>query len=301
MKEKSSGVKAKVGVLNWILFGLLILYTLSMIILFLWGVSTALKTRSEWTRDKLWFPDGAPWEWGWSNFKTVFDNFYIDIIDNLGRKIRIGIWGLLFNTIFYAGASAIVITAAYVVTAYLVAKFPYWFSKVVYTFVLVTMVIPIIGSTPSTLLVLKTLGIFDTWIGNFITKFNFLGMYFLVVHAAFEGVSNEYREAAMIDGANEWTIFFKIMIPLIMPCCYTIFLIKFIEFWNDYQTPVMFMPTHPTLAYGVYRMSVSNFQGLSSEPIRLASCMILALPILALFIAFRNKILGNVSMGGVKE
>ena len=301
MKEKLSGVKTKAGAMNWILFGLLTLYTLSMIVLFIWGISTALKTRSEWTRDKLWFPDGAPWEWGWGNFKTVFDNFYLDLINNQGNKVRIDVWGQLFNTILYAGGSAIVITSAYVLTAYLVAKFPYWFSKVVYTFVLVTMVVPVIGSTPTTLLVLKTLGIFDTWIGNFITKFNFLGMYFLVLHAAFLGVSNEYREAAMIDGANEWQIFFKIMVPLVMPSCYTICLIKFIEYWNDYQTAVMFMPTHPTLAYGVYRMSVSNFNGLSSEPIRLASCMILALPILVLFIAFRNKILGNVSMGGVKE
>ena len=56
MKEQSSGVKAKVGVMNWILFGLLVLYTLSMIILFAWGISTALKTPLEWMRDKLWMP-----------------------------------------------------------------------------------------------------------------------------------------------------------------------------------------------------------------------------------------------------
>ena len=86
-----------------------------------------------------------------------------------------------------------------------------------------------------------------------------------------------------------------------MPTCNTIMLIKFIEFWNDYQTPVLFMPTHPTLAYGVFTMSHSTDQKLSNDPARLASCMILAIPLLILFIAFRNKILGNVSMGGVKE
>jgi ABC-type maltose transport system permease subunit len=61
------------------------------------------------------------------------------------------------------------------------------------------------------------------------------------------------------------------------------------------------MPTHPTLAYGVFQMSQSTDNTLSNDPARLASCMVLAIPILVLFIAFRNKIMGNVSMGGVKE
>ena len=91
------------------------------------------------------------------------------------------------------------------------------------------------------------------------------------------------------------------MIPMVLPTCSTIFLIFFIQDWNDYQTALIYMPSHPTLAYGVYSMSMSNKNGLSSEPMRLASCVIMATPILVLFIAFRNKIMGNVTMGGVKE
>ena len=301
MKEKSSGVKAKVGVMNWILFGLLVLYTLSMIVLFTWGISTALKTRSEWTKDKLWFPDGAPWDWGWDNFKTVMDNFYVGHIDKLGRRVRVNVWGQLFNTLLYAGGSAIVITAAYVITAYLVAKFPYWFSKVVYTFVLVTMVVPVIGSAPSTLLVLKTLGIFDTWAGNFITKFNFLGMYFLVVYAVLQGLSKDYAEAAYLDGAGEGTIMTKIMLPLVKPTIITIFVITFIENWNSYGYILIYLRSYPTLSYGVYKMSLENVNGMDHATMRIASAFLVAIPVLTLFVIFRNKIMGNVTMGGVKE
>ncbi len=301
MANKNTGVKKKLGVMNWILLVVLIVYAVSMIALFLWGISTSLKTRQDFKVNKLGLPKGMPWEWSWGNFVEVYNNFFVSLKDKGGNIVRMGILTQLFNTVFYAGVSAVITTAAYAISSYLVAKYKYWFSAFVYTFVLVTMVIPIIGSTPAVLLLLNQLHLYDTWIGNFITKFNFLGMYFLVFHAAFLGVSNEYYEAATIDGANEYRIFFSIMLPLVMPTCYTITLIKFIELWNDYNTALLFMPTHPTLAYGVFKMSISTTGGLSSPPMKIASCMFLAIPILILFIALRNKILGNVSMGGVKE
>jgi ABC-type glycerol-3-phosphate transport system permease component len=80
-----------------------------------------------------------------------------------------------------------------------------------------------------------------------------------------------------------------------------VFLIQFIGYWNDYNMALMFMPTQPTLAYGVYYMSVSNMNGLSSAPMRMVTCVILALPLITVFVVFRNKLMGNVTMGGVKE
>ena len=117
----------------------------------------------------------------------------------------------------------------------------------------------------------------------------------------FKSLPNEFYEAAIIDGANEWQVFLRIMFPLVIPTFGTIFLIKFIEFWNDYQTPLLYLNTHPTLAYGVQSMATSGARGMSRVPMKLASCMIMMLPILFMFIFLRNKIMGNVTMGGVKE
>ena len=148
---------------------------------------------------------------------------------------------------------------------------------------------------------LKTTNLYDTWLGNYLMKFTFLGLYFLIFHGTFAGISPEYSEAATIDGASEIQILVRIMIPLVATTFYTVFLIQFIGYWNDYNTALMYMPTHPTLAYGVYYMSVSNMNGLSSAPMRMTASSILALPLLIVFIAFRDKIMGNVTMGGVKE
>ena len=299
MKEKSA-LKERKGVVGWITVVVLTLYSLTMILLFVWGISASLKTRGNWLRDTVFLPEGNPLEWAWSNFKTIWDNFVVkQIID--GEKIEITFLGLLVNTLVYTIGSAFVATAASCIVSYCVAKFAYRFSAVVYTFVLIAMVVPIIGSTPSMLLLLDTLNIYDNYISMFIMKFTYLDMYFLVFHAIYKNISPEFSEAALLDGANEWQVFFKIMLPLVMPTFLTVFLIKFIEHWNDYQWVLMFLPSSPTLSYGVYYMEHSGDNDISAPPYKMASCVLMATPILVLFIVFRNKILGNLTMGGVKE
>jgi ABC-type glycerol-3-phosphate transport system permease component len=91
------------------------------------------------------------------------------------------------------------------------------------------------------------------------------------------------------------------MLPLVANVFSTIMLINFIGLWNDYQTPLLFLPSHPTLAYGIYELSNSYLQGLNNVPMRMAGCIVMVLPILALFLAFKNKLMNNVSMGGIKE
>ena len=82
---------------------------------------------------------------------------------------------------------------------------------------------------------------------------------------------------------------------------FTIVLLNFIAFWNDYQTPMIYIPSYPTLAYGLYYYVSGSFeQETSSVPMRLAGCVMVAIPLFIIFIAFQKKLLGGVSMGGLK-
>lgn len=287
--------------LNIILLIILVLYTVSMIILYLWGIFTSLKSRWEFDENKVFMPSGLIWNWKWSNYAYVWQNFAVISRNTAGQKVITDIYGQILNTVLYAGVGAILQAIVPCVIAYITYNYKFFFSKVIYTVVIVTMVIPVIGNTPAMILFLKNLNFYDTFMGTYIMKFNFMGMYYLVFYAVFQGLSKEYYEAANIDGASELRIMTSIMLPLVKSTIYTVFLIKFIEFWNDYQVALMYMPSKPTLAYGVYYLSVSNEEGLSSAPMRLTCCMITATPILILFIALRNKIMGNLTMGGVKE
>lgn len=280
---------------------LLTVYALTFLLLFLWGVSTSLKSRSDFRADMIGLPQGWPWEWEWANYPYVFNNFYLLLMDNEGNRLKITIDLQIMYTLMYSVVGAFIKALIPCLVAYVAQKWNNLCSKLIYTAVIVTMIVPIIGSNASMMVLMKQLRLYDTFFGVYLMQASFTGFYFLVYYGVFKGMAREYAEAAVIDGANEYRVLFSIMLPLVKSTFATVFLIMFIELWNDYQTPLLWLPMHPTLAYGVFNMSRSTENELSSKPMRMASCMITALPILILFIAFRNQIMGNLTMGGVKE
>ena len=107
---------------------------------------------------------------------------------------------------------------------------------------------------------------------------SFLGVNYLLFYAAFKGIDKTYYEAAMMDGCSEFIQMCAIGIPLVKTAFMSIFLLEVIALWNDYQTPLMFAPTYPTLAYGVYNMSMSGYIGLTSPSMRIGSSYYLIIP-----------------------
>lgn len=300
MKKNVNKIKKNKGSLNGIVCAILIIYSLTMLLMLLWGVITSLKTRNDFYFNKFGLPEGNIINWAWENFGKIIVNFGVIVTRN-GRKIEISMLMQLVYTILYAGGVAFIKVFVITVMAYLVTKFNYILSKVIYTFVVIAMVVPVIGTTPAMLTVMHALNLYDNFIGIYIINFGFSGMYFLVFCGVFSGISIEYSEAAYIDGASELRVLFRIMFPLVMPTCATLFLIFFIDLWNDYMTSILYMPSYPTLARGVYALRSIDRDGFSAVPMRIAGCMILAIPITIIFVIFKDKIMGNVTMGGVKE
>ncbi len=294
-------MKKKINVYSSLICTVLVFYTALMFILFVWGIFTALKTISDFYDNKVLWPSGPIGSWGWGNIGYIWENFYIIEYNSIGQKVMIGVFGQLVNSIIVAIGGAFVSVAGCCIIAYLTARFDCLISKVIYSVIVVVMIVPIIGSTPSALLFLHKTNLYDNWLGYCLLRFSFAEMYTLLLYSSFKGISKEYAEAANIDGASEFMIFFRIMIPMIMPALNTIILIKAIAFWNDYNTSLLYMPSHPTLSYGAYYMSMSVEGQLSHEPMKISSCLMVALPILVFFIIFRNKVMGNVTMGGIKE
>lgn len=78
-------------------------------------------------------------------------------------------------------------------------------------------------------------------------------------------------------------------------------LIMFVGFWNEYQVALLYLPSHPTVGYGLYWMANrSENNGLNTIPMKLAASVMTLLPILILFIFTHKKLMGNVSIGGIK-
>ena len=99
------------------------------------------------------------------------------------------------------------------------------------------------------------------------------------------------------------------MLPLAKLSFWTVFLLKFMVFWNDYQSPLIFMPNLPVLSYGVFQMykgyakftnKFGRMEAFNKIPHVMAGSMMVFVPMLILFMATHKRLIGNVSMGGIK-
>lgn len=292
--------KKRITPLKAILFVILVLFVISLCLPLFWGVSTSLKDYYDYRANKLGLPQGAPWQWKWSNFIYVLTHYSAPAVTGAGVAIKVSMGMQIVNTLLYAGIGGFVAVFTPFLVAYLTARYDYVFSKAIYAVVLVTMILPIVGSFPSELSLLRALGMYDTIWGSWIQKMSFLGVYYLLFYATFKGINKEFWEAAYIDGATEFTVMARIIMPLARNAFFTVFIIKFIEFWNDYQTVLLYLPGHPTLAYGVYKFGNSTDPNLNTVPMRMAGCMVLVLPMIVVFLVFKDKLIENISAGGVK-
>lgn len=328
MKNQTRSTKKTVTVTKVvfvILFVVLALYTIIMLSSLLWGLITSLKSSNDFENfgNVIGFPnisvEGTPYAGipsgrdallKLANYKIVLEKFVITrraVYYGLGPEqivhtCKAGFGELLVNTLLYTVGGALIYALMPALTAYLCAKYPYKLSAILVVVYTLMMCMPIVGSTPFELTFLRNTGLYDNIIGNYIQKMTGSGMYFFVYLAYFKGTSETYREAAQIDGASQLRIMTTIYFPLAIKIIATVFLIQFVALWNDYQTPLLYLPTHPTLAYAVYYVSYEAFEpALYHTPPRIAGLMLLAVPIVILFAIFKDKLMGDISLGGIKE
>jgi len=261
----------------------------------LWTLITSFKGRLDFNLN----PFGLPSEWRFSNYSKSFEVFYVQILSDDGPR-KVYMVELFINTILYSVGSTLVSVFTRCISAYVVAKYNFRFKQVLYSTVIITMILPIIGSTPSTLQLMRTLGLYDNLWGIIFMGGGFTGMTFLIFYATFKSISWEYAEAAFIDGASHAKVMFNIMIPLARITVLVMMLIGFIDHWNNYTMPLVYMPNTPTIAYGLYYFQFNNINAVSGVPYLMAACMLVTIPIFIIFMIFRNRIMGNVSLGGLK-
>ena len=310
IRKKKSPLTDRFGILDIFLFSVLTIYSLILIALIFWAVLTSLKSADQYYYSKIAFPTKRFYGkyliynpklethpvW---NFGTIFNYYSVKVSGEKGSGY-VGFTTMVVYSLLYATGCAFVNTLTQCITAYACAKFPCKVSNILYGIVVVVMIIPIVGSLPAEIQLAKNLHIFDSIIGQWVMKANYLGIYFLVFFSTFKSLPKTYMEAAKIDGANNGYILRRIMLPLVRNEFFTILIINFIAYWNDYQIPLLYLPTKPTIAYGIYQLSTSYTEGFDNVPMRLAGAVAMLIPMLAIFVGFHKRLLGNLTVGGIK-
>ena len=202
---------------------------------------------------------------------------------------------MLLNSIWYSCGRSVLGILFSAMAAYVIAKYKFFGRNFVYTFAIVTMMLPIMGSMASALKFSKAIGTYDspTYV---ILNATTLSGGFIILYSTFKTLSWGYAEAAMIDGAGHFRTFFSIMLPqVISPMC-ALVLSEFIVMWTDADTPLIFFPHLPTLAYGLY-LYQDVVRKTLQYPVFFAGLITCMIPTVTLYAIFQRSLM-DIQMGG---
>lgn len=242
-------------------------------------------------------PTGFPKVWHFKNYLKIFQLEEMSVLSMFTNTI---ILCLLTPTL-----TCLVTTFA----AYPMAKYKFSGKKFVYALFMVPMLVPLCGSTMATYKLLDRMGLIGNINSLLLMACCGTGMNFLLVTALFENVSNTYMEAAEIDGANFFQVFFIVMLPHAKGLIGIIWLTSFISQWNDYSGVKIFMGAEtdfPTIATGVqwiYRQvsGTANEEYIGNYPLYYATVIVTVIPVITLFLIFQKQIMKMSLGGGIKE
>ncbi|MBO5050077.1 MAG: carbohydrate ABC transporter permease [Oscillospiraceae bacterium] len=285
-KRPRMGIGAKI--ITSIVFMIFWVYAVSLIYAMGWAFMNSLKGNLEFFEDMM----SPPKRWLFSNYIKAFSLIEFDGVNFIAMFI---------NSIWFALGSAILSTLSHAVTGYIFAKYNFFGKRVFFNFVIFTIALPVVGTLPSLYQIVNSLGLNDSPL-FLITALGGFGSNFLITYAFFKSMDRTYMEAARIDGASHSSIFWRIMLPQAAPMLFSIGLLSFIGQWNNYETPLLMLSKMPTLATGLYQFSDKMIfaVGDASQTVYFAGILLASLPVVLLVIAFHEKIMENVSTGGIK-
>lgn len=224
-------------------------------------------------------------------------NNYIEAFSEL-KVGKIGFVEMLINSVVYAGGATFMGIMSSTFLAYAVSRYNFKIKNFLYGLALFTMIIPIYGSAPANYRLLTQLGLTNNW-GYLLCTAGGFGFNFLIIYSFFQAISKEYMEAAFIDGATHYGVFFKIMLPMAIPSITAIVITAFIGAWNDYMTPLLYFKKLSTLSAGLYLYKNESMYA-ANDVAYLAGVIISMIPVVVIFIAFQNTVMEKVYAGGLK-
>lgn len=283
--------KRKRGAAMWIACVIFSIYAISLVYPFLYLLIGASKGAMEFLINPLGLPE-----------KFSFDN-YKDVIFNL--EALTGLEGLSIGSMFFNSITLSVgLTAASMtltaMASYVLSRYEFKGNHLIYMTIVISGLIPSVGSLAATFKLANAMHLTNTYIGMILMQGGGLGGHFLFLHAFFKGIPWSYAESAMIDGASDFTIFTRIMLPLASKAIMTFTIMRFLSYWNEYWFPSLFYDQHPTLAVGLTYISIAT-RGTGNYPLLFAAMIITIIPVLVMFALCHKQLMGNISGGGLKE
>ena len=284
LEKKEKAIQRKNGLLTALTYLLLSIWAVVVLFPFYWMVLTSFKSYGAYNgeRTPVFFTLSPTLE----NYENAFT--------------AVPLLGYLLNTLIFSVITTAAMVVVSTLAAYAFARLKFKGKNLVFGLFLSMMMIP-------TELVVIT---------NFVTITNwdmrnsFLGLilpsitsvfYIYLLKENFEQVPEELYKAAKVDGTSDLKYLWKVMIPICKPTLVTITILKLIECWNSDVWPRLITddPAYYLVSNGIQEIRENGF-GRENIPAMMAAVVVISVPLILLFLAFRKKIMEGVSQGGTK-
>ena len=280
--EKQARIRSRVR--STVVHILLSLWAVIVLFPFYWMVLTSVKSYSVYNSEYI------------PKFFTLSPTLqnYVDAFTAvpLGRYFT--------NTLVFTLITTLLMLSVITLAAFAFARLEFKGKRLAFTLLLSLMMIPNELVIITNFVTITDLGLRNTFTGLILPSVTSV-FYIYLLKENFAQIPDELYYAAKVDGTSDFKYLTKVMIPICSPTMITIVILKVIECWNSYVWPRLITDdeNYFLVSNGIQAIRESGF-GRENIPAMMAAVVVISVPLIALFLIFRNKIMDGVSRGGTK-
>ena len=278
-KSKIAGIFKKTG----IYFGLSV-WAVAVLFPFYWMLQNSFKSFSEYNSENIpkFFPSVI-------TFKNYIEAF-----------TAVPLAKYLLNTLIFTLATTVIMLIVIILAAFAFARLEFKGKNLAFTLFLALMMIPNELVIITNFVTITNMDLRNTFLGLILPSVTSIFFLYLLKEN-FAQIPDELYLAAQVDGSTDLNYLIKVMVPISSPTIVTILILKIIECWNSYVWPRLITDdeTYFLISNGIQEIRENGF-GRENVPAMMAAVVVISLPLIILFLIFKNRIMEGVSRGGTK-
>ncbi len=282
--EKINGATLGGRIASGVVYALLGLWALAVLFPFYYMILTAFKTNAELAGEivpKLFV------------LSPTFQNF-------VDAFTQVPLLRYFLNTLIYTVLTTALMLVIIIPASYAFSRLEFRGKTLLFTFILALMMIPSELVVITNYVTITEMGLKNTFTGLILPSVTSI-FYIYLLKENFEQIPDQLYQAAKVDGTSDFKYMLKVMLPICKPTVITITILKVIECWNSYIWPraITDKESYYLVSNGIQALRESGF-GRENIPAMMAAVVAVSLPLIVLFLVFRDKIMEGVARGGTK-
>ena len=281
---RAEGERRRVGSIVWHAGALLVLAVVLYPVV--WVVGASFKP----SNDIIASLDLLPTKPVWANFSGLADGIS-----------GISISSFFWNSLVYAVLAVVGVVLSSSLTAYAFAKIRFAGRNLLFTLMIGTLLLPYHVLLIPQYVLFRNLELTDTLVPLVAGKFLATEAFFVFLMVQFmRGLPRELDEAAKLDGCGHLRTYWAIVLPLSRPAIITSAIFTFINAWNDFMGPLIYLNTPEKYTVSLGLMMFRDQEGISNYGSMIAMSLVALVPVIAFFMAFQRYLIDGMATSGLK-